>query len=345
VRRACEQGADRPHLSRPAPPAGAPVRAVPWSPLQPRVVDSVLPAVTPAVGCTEAPCRARHARSALSGGDLDQAAAWCAGLPSRQQEECWFRAAEGVAAEADPALVRLSVVGCAAAGTFVHECLSHAIEGWTAHPPDPTDPVGMAAWSERLDAAHDELAVRLPVPELPTIQRAVAACATERLVGAAPVGTQVAWSGEPADVRSSVAARLVATAPPSSTLDELADAVVATSEGRAALPATVPSQPLREVPVLWEELTPLQRAWLAEHPDVRVVPYRGYNNAVRIGVSDARQDAAISVLEAAARTMPRRRGLLEEGRDSAADAVAWTAVRLLADVDRLAAHGPPRGAP
>ncbi|MEE2750427.1 MAG: hypothetical protein VX519_03290, partial [Myxococcota bacterium] len=49
----------------------------------------------------------------------------------------------------------------------------------------------------------------------------------------------------------------------------------------------------------------------------------------RMASSDAQMDARICILEAAARTQPPQRDLLEEGVSSSDEAVRWTATRLL----------------
>ncbi len=344
----CERLNLRPHLWTPAPKVRLDRAAVP--------LRSALADVPP----DPPECPPRHETHACASGaatlaarhrDARQAAARCRSIADpRWRAECLFWAAEltarppaaaipghassgeAIPASAIPEGYARGVELCLLTGDFASDCLLHLSLNLVSDAPPADDAAAWAETASTLDTIAEVWAARDPalggaaqgaaVVERSWSEALAVAYARADRVGGDLLERSPALA-EP-HVRASAAARLLAHPPASgegpqdleSWTAALEDALTRRgAEGAPAGPAG--------------EFSGTVDLWL-EAPDREAIPYLGASR--RISSSDPTVDAAICVLEAAARSDglddSARAALLAAGLQHADEGVRWTAARL-----------------
>ncbi|MFH1468542.1 MAG: hypothetical protein ABIO70_29400 [Pseudomonadota bacterium] len=268
-------------------------------------------------------------------GQARAAAAACQAVPSPiWRSECFFRSAEAMLEARGMAGLDGSVELCLASGGFTPRCLEHLAIRLSARLAPRR---GSADWSA-LNGAVEQVAASFGA------QDPVFAAALEEHLTARTIHN---WyrdirqlTGDPLDqlppaaaphVRASLAVLLVERAP-TARLEALTAELLAAFEARNNLDPAAASEDLSR-PTVGNQIRRTTLWCLTDtvRPESAQAIWLGTSR--RALAQDSRADAAICILEAAARLSSVPLPLLEEGLQQSDPAVRWTAARLLLLLD------------
>ena len=277
--------------------------------------------------CAEAPdpngCRTRAAVKALVAGEAERAVGHCRSAEGETwQEECLFRAAELSLTRNQGATYTESAEVCAAMSGLAHRCQDHLV--WRIARLGPGAAAPRAEWARaeaRARALHDYWSARVPEAADDAVDRYWAlllawAYRSATTAGAVPLQAEAARP----HLRAEISRALVEDSDPATT-----DLGALVSAAEAALARPVRGGQRRARSGLEGDL----RGWPDDARGGEDIPAVRYRNEGRRALADSvRDDLAVAILEAAARTEPPREGLLAAGLDWPHPLVAWTAERL-----------------
>jgi hypothetical protein len=287
-------------------------------------------------GQSAAACRTKHAMEYAAAGQLDVVGMMCRGVDEGMwRDECFFTAADhlypgGGLLRVTPELLSHYLSLCLEAGDFRARCVSHLYTALARDAP-ALDQRGAAARWQHLDVLGKAAAARLNEVDgalgdgfedrlwAEALFRAV-----QQSQGGANQGLAVLPEVAVPHLRAALTLRrILLTGGAAPTLDVAVTAVQDEIDGR------IPQAGGR----LEESFTP-RDFWEEVLSSERGLAWRHYTgDRRRAGGADAREDIAICVLEAAAQARPPVKPLLIDGLSAPSEAVRWTAVRLLAELD------------
>lgn len=316
----CDHLTARPHLIQPPTPSAS----------QPFQADAAHPLADTDDTCGDRPgaelCRIEQAERLAQSTAIAEAGGLCHRISAPLwRAECHFRTADTLLMRNPRGDYATAAAFCLDAGALVERCQERLLEGLArSAPPASTPPAGWASFQRRLASAQAFWQDHTPAAAVAATEHVLAVAVVTALQQATAGGQQLAEALGPdatPHLRAALAADLVRDTPGTdASLDALAAQVLA----RAAAPATErAARPGAPMPVLG-----VRDLWVLP-ADAEPPPSTRYLSGSRRAVSDdPPSDAAIAVLEAAARWHSAPDRLLAEGQQHADPAVRWTAQRL-----------------
>jgi hypothetical protein len=279
-----------------------------------------------------AACAWGNARRQARAGDGASAARWCAVMPgqARMKNDCFVQSAEWLTSRWGRARLESAFELCGAAGEFRGMCGERVVASLAAKAPSSAEG-GAVAWAPHLMRLR---ALRSVFDEASAQRRvedrfwALSAWAAVTKAPGLSGDAMDAWPPNvAAHLRAAITHRLITSRSEAMSLEDAVRLVETVLARRMDSP---PEERGEQPAGLVKDLWPHDRDGESH---LAAVSYLGHSR--RTVAKDPIADAAICVLEAAARAEPPWQTVLEEAKSHSDERVRWTAVRL---VEQLAAQ-------